>query len=199
MSECRLLEEGGRRHLMTRRFDRQTDGGKLHMQSLAALGNFDFNSAGAYSYEQAFDVMKRLGLPMRSVEERFRRMLFNVVARNQDDHVKNAAFLMDKSGTWVLSPAFDVTYAYNPHGKWTARHQMTINSKTDNFVLEDFRACAKVAGLKRGRDRDILSQVVAAVKNWPHFAASAGVPSRQHDHIARSLRVDLGRDRRSAR
>jgi serine/threonine-protein kinase HipA len=200
MSECRLLEEGGRRHFMTRRFDRHADGGKLHMQSLAALGHFDFNSAGAYSYEQAFDVIKRLGLPMRSIEEQFRRMLFNVVARNQDDHVKNIALLMDKSGTWVLSPAFDVTYSYNPQGKWTARHQMSINGKTEHFVLEDFRACAKVAGLKRGRDREILGQVVAAVKNWPRFAATAGVPSRQRDHITRSLRVELGRNKpRSAR
>src|SRR4029077_534146 len=110
MTECRLLEEGGRRHFMTRRFDRDSDGGKTHMQSLAALGHFDFNSAGVYGYEQAFDVMKRLSLPMRSLEQQFRRMLFNVVARNQDDHVKNIAFLMDKSGAWSLSPAFDVTY-----------------------------------------------------------------------------------------
>jgi serine/threonine-protein kinase HipA len=199
MSECRLLEEGGRRHFMTRRFDRQADGSKLHMQSLAALGHFDFNSAGAYSYEQALDVMKRLGLPMRSIEEQFRRMLFNVVARNQDDHVKNIAFLMDKSGAWLLSPAFDVTYAYNPHGEWTARHQMTINGKTENFALEDFRACAKVAGLKRGRDREILGEVVEAVKNWPHFADMAGVPGKQRDHVTRGLRVDLGRERPSAR
>jgi serine/threonine-protein kinase HipA len=199
MSECRLLEEGGRRHFMTRRFDRQADGSKVHMQSLAALGHFDFNTADAYSYEQAFDVMKRLGLPMRSIEEQFRRMLFNVVARNQDDHVKNIAFLMDKSGAWTLSPAFDVTYAYNPHGKWTARHQMTINGKAENFILEDFRACAKVAALKRGRDREILNQVVEAVKNWPDFADTTGVPGKQRDPITRSLRLDLGRERRSAR
>src|SRR6185437_8322835 len=148
MSECRLLEEGRRRHFMTRRFDRLDDGSKLHMQSLAGLAHFDFNAAGAHSYEQAFDVMKRLELPMSSLEEQFRRMLFNVVARNQDDHVKNIAFLMDKTGAWTLSPAFDVTYAYNPDGQWTARHQMTINGKTDNFEQEDFRACAETAGLK---------------------------------------------------
>ena len=151
MSECRLLEEGGRRHFMTRRFDRLSDGGKLHMQSLAALAHFDFNSAGAYSYEQAFDVIKRLGLSMRAREQQFRRMIFNVVARNQDDHVKNIAFLMDKAGAWSLSPAFDVTYAYNPTGLWTNRHQMTINGKADDFTREDFKAVAQVAGLKRGR------------------------------------------------
>jgi serine/threonine-protein kinase HipA len=195
MSESRLLEEGGRRHFMTRRFDREGGGDKLHMQSLAALAHFDFNSAAAYSYEQAFDVIKRLELPMHAIEEQFRRMLFNVVARNQDDHVKNIAFLMDKSGTWSLSPAFDVTYAYDPHGKWTARHQMTLNGKTENFTPEDFRAVAKVAGLKRDRDREILLDVVAAVKRWPHFANTAGVFVKQRDHIAKTLRLEFGRSR----
>jgi serine/threonine-protein kinase HipA len=199
MSESRLLEEGGRRHFMTRRFDRQADGDKLHMQSLAALAHFDFNAAAAHSYEQAFDLIKRLELPMRSIEEQFRRMLFNVVARNQDDHVKNIAFLMDKSGVWSLSPAFDVTYAYNPQGERTARHQMTLNGKTENLTLEDFRAGAKVAGLKRGRDREILTEVVEAVKNWPHFADTAGVLSKQRDHIAQTLRLDLGHSRRSTK
>src|SRR5208337_3910147 len=167
MSECRLLEEGGRRHFMTRRFDRLEDGSKLHMQSLAALAHFDFNSAGAYAYEQAFDVIKRLALPMQAREQQFRRMIFNVVARNQDDHVKNIAFLMDKAGAWALSPAFDVTYAYNPAGLWTSRHQMTINGKTDEFTREDFKAVAQVAGLKRGRPEAILTEVTDAVKEWP--------------------------------
>jgi serine/threonine-protein kinase HipA len=193
MSECRLLEEGGRRHFVTRRFDRQDDGGKLHMQSLAALAHFDFNMAGVYAYEQAFDVMKRLELPMHSLEQQFRRMLFNVVARNQDDHVKNIAFLMDKGGTWSLSPAFDVTYAYNPTGLWTARHQMTINAKADGFTLADFRACARVAGLKRGRDEEILAEVIGTVKDWPRYAAEAGVIAEQRDHITRTLRLRLER------
>src|ERR1700689_803013 len=167
MSECRLLEENGRRHFMTRRVDRLSDGGKLHMQSLAALAHFDFNSAGAYSYEQAFDVIKRLGLSIRAREQQFRRMIFNVVARNQDDHVKNIAFLMDKAGARTLSPAFDVAYAYNPTGLWTNRHQMTINGKTDEFSGEDFKAVAQVAGLKRGRTETILSEVTDTVGEWP--------------------------------
>jgi serine/threonine-protein kinase HipA len=198
MSECRLLEEGGRRHFMTQRFDRHSDGSKLHMQSLAALAHFDFNAAGVYAYEQAFDVIKRLELPMRSIEQQFRRMLFNVVARNQDDHVKNIAFLMDKSGTWSLSPAFDVTYAYNPEGAWTARHQMTINGKSEGFTLSDFRACAQVAGLKRGRDEEILTEVIGAVENWPRYATEAGVIARQRDHIARTLTLHFGARRRKA-
>jgi serine/threonine-protein kinase HipA len=195
MSECRLLEEGGRRHFMTRRFDRQSDGSKLHMQSLAALAHFDFNTAGVYAYEQAFDVMRRLELPLRSLEQQFRRMLFNVVARNQDDHVKNIAFLMDKNGTWSLSPAFDVTYAYNPAGLWTARHQMTINGKTDNFTLADFQACAQIAGLKRGRHEQILAEVSGAVENWPRYAADAGVIPKQRELIAQTLRLHLSTGR----
>ena len=193
ISECRLLEEGGRRHFMTRRFDRLSDGGKLHMQSLAALGHFDFNSAGAYSYEQAFDVIKRLGLSMHAREQQFRRMIFNVVGRNQDDHVKNIAFLMDKAGAWSLSPAFDVTYAYNPTGAWTSRHQMTINGKSDDFTREDFKAVAQVAGLKHGRSETILIEVMDTVKEWPRFAETAGVPGSQRDKITGTLRLKFDR------
>ena len=193
MSECRLLEENGRRHFMTRRFDRLRDGAKLHMQSLAALAHFDFNSAGAYSYEQAFDVIKRLGLSMRAREEQFRRMIFNVVARNQDDHVKNIAFLMDKGGAWSLSPAFDVTYAYNPTGLWTNRHQMTINGKSDDFTLQDFKAVAQVAGIKRGRPEAILAKVMDTVREWPRYAKTAGVPASQRDKITRTLRLNFDR------
>ncbi|MGA9828992.1 MAG: HipA domain-containing protein [Rhodanobacteraceae bacterium] len=189
MPECRLLEEGGRRHFMTRRFDRFADGGKLHMQSLGALAHFDYNHAGAYSYEQALLVIRQLGLPMAAVEEQFRRMLFNVVARNQDDHVKNIAFLMDREGTWSLSPAFDVTYSYNPNGSWTATHQMTINGKRDDFVLDDFRACARAALLKRGRDKALLNEVCAAVKRWAEFAGQAGLTNAQSVQIARAHRL----------
>lgn len=194
MPECRLLEESGRRHFMTRRFDRLSDGGKLHMQSLAALAHFDFNSAGAYSYEQAFDVIKRLGLSMRAREQQFRRMLFNVVARNQDDHVKNIAFLMDKAGAWTLSPAFDVTYAHNPTGLWTGRHQMTINGKADDFTLRDFKTVAQVAGLKRGRLETILAEVMDTVKEWPRYAKAAGVRGSRREQIARALRLKIDRD-----
>ncbi len=195
MSECRLLEEGGRRHFMTRRFDREPDGGKLHMQTLAALGHFDFNVAAVYAYEQAFDVIRKLKLPMSATEQQFRRMLFNVVARNQDDHVKNIAFLMDKGGNWSLSPAFDVTYSYNPEGAWTAKHQMTLNGKTDDFTVSDFRDCANVAGLKRGRHTEILAEVIRAVKNWPRYADEAGVTANQRDAISHTLRLHFGQRR----
>jgi serine/threonine-protein kinase HipA len=191
MTECRLLEEGGRRHFMTRRFDRTSDGGKIHMQSLAALAHLDFNAAGANSYEQAFDMIRRLKLPMHAVEQQFRRMMFNVVARNQDDHVKNIAFLMDRQGEWSLAPAFDLTYAYNPDGRWTNHHQMTINGKQDEFTLEDFRACAATAGLRRGRVEAILDQVRAAVARWPVYAEQAQLRPSRRDSIRSTFRLDF--------
>ena len=190
MSECRLLEEGGRRHFMTRRFDR-TESGKLHMQSLGALAHFDFNQAGAYAYEQALLIIRQLGLPMEAVEEQFRRMAFNIIARNQDDHVKNIAFLMDKAGHWELSPAYDVTYSYNPSGDWTPRHQMTLNGKRENFTLGDFRAGAKTAAMKRGRAEAILEEVRRAVARWREFAEVAGVPVAWSPQIQETLRLEL--------
>lgn len=175
MSDCRLLEENGRRHFMTKRFDRLESGRKLHMQSLCAMAHYDFNMAAAYSYEQAIQVIRRLSLGMDAVEEQFRRMVFNIVARNQDDHVKNIAFLMDRAGQWFLAPAFDVTYSYNPDGAWTSKHQMTLNGKGDNFTFEDLKTCAKTAMMKNGRAKTILAEVTAAVKKWPNFAEKADV------------------------
>lgn len=189
MSECRLFEENGRQHFMTRRFDRPAGGGKLHLQSLGALAHYDFNDAGAYAYEQALLVIRQLGLPMRTTEEQFRRMVFNVVARNQDDHVKNIAFLMDKAGNWSLAPAFDMTYSYNPSGAWTASHQMTLNGKRDDFVLDDFVACAKSASMKRGRAEAIVKEVQETVSRWRSYAEEAGVPADWRDKIQRVLRL----------
>ena len=183
MSDCRLLEEGGRRHFMTRRFDRLAQGGKLHMQSLAALAHLDFNQAGAHSYEQAFDAMRRLDLSASATAEMYRRMVFNIVARNQDDHVKNIAFLMDRSGNWSLAPAFDMIYSYQPSGNWTSSHQMTINGKRDNFTMEDFLACGKSALLKRGQAKTILNEVRQIVSCWRDYADHAGVNSNQRDKI----------------
>ena len=188
MAECHLLEENSRRHFMTRRFDRTESGGKLHMQSLAALAHYDFNAAGAYSYEQAFQVMQRLGLPMDAIEQQFRRMAFNIVARNQDDHVKNIAFLMDRAGAWSLSPAFDVTYSYNPGGSWTAQHQMTVNGKRDNFTFEDFKSVARIAGMKRGRDKIILQEVQDAVATWEKTASEIGIEKNLRAKISLSFR-----------
>ncbi|HZC16492.1 MAG TPA: HipA domain-containing protein, partial [Caulobacteraceae bacterium] len=189
VAECRLLEEGGRGHFMTRRFDRPPGGGKLHMQSLAAMAHLDFNDQNANSYEQALLVMRRLDLPMAALEEQFRRMTFNIIARNQDDHVKNIAFLMDRAGAWSLSPAFDMTWSYNPAGQWTARHQMSMNGKRDGFTLADFTACAETIPLKRGRAGTIVKEVEAAVARWPSFAEEAGVSDAWRRTIDPSLRI----------
>ena len=191
MNECRILRENGRNHFMTRRFDRTDTGRKLHMQSLCAMAHYDFNQPGAYSYEQALRVIDRLELPKNAVEEQFRRMAFNIVARNQDDHVKNIAFLMDRSGRWSLSPAFDVTYSYNPTGRWTGTHQMTLNGKRDGFEVGDFVACAQNAAMKRGRAAEILREVQHAVSRWRTFAEEAGVPDRTARAIAATHRTGL--------
>jgi serine/threonine-protein kinase HipA len=189
MGECRLFEENNRRHFMTRRFDRLHNGEKLHMQSLCGLAHYDFNMAGAYGYEQALLAIKQLGLPMSAVEEQFRRMAFNIISRNQDDHAKNIAFLMDKSGNWSLSPAFDMTYSFNPSGEWTASHQMTVNGKRDNFTMEDVKACAKVASMKRGRAETIVNEVLETVSRWRDYADQAGVPPSRRDQIQHTLRL----------
>lgn len=192
MSECRLLEENGRSHFMTRRFDRTPSGRKLHMQSLGALAHLDYRQAGAHSYEQALLAIRTLGLPMDSLEEQLRRAAFNIVARNQDDHVKNIAFLMDRAGRWSLSPAFDVTYSYSPAGVWTRDHQMTLNGKRDGFTRGDFRECARLVSIARGRADDIVDQVIAAVRRWGEFAAGSGVASEVAARIAAAQRLEMG-------
>ena len=189
ISPSRLFEENGRRHFMTKRFDRLEGGGKLHMQSLCGMAHFDFNQAGAYAYEQALQVIRRLGLPMAAIEEQFRRMVFNIVARNQDDHVKNIAFLMDKSGNWSLSPAFDMTYSYQPGGKWTSSHQMTMNGKRSGFTQEDFKACANSVSMKRGRAETIIEEVRNVVAQWRDYADGSRVTPEQRDRIEAALRL----------
>ncbi len=189
MSECRIFAENGRHHFMTRRFDRLAGGEKLHMQSLCALAHYDYNLAGAYSYEQALFVIRGLGLPMSMIEEMFRRMTFNIIARNQDDHVKNIAFLMDKAGRWSLAPAFDMTYSFNPTGAWTANHQMSMNGKRDGFTLEDFKACAKFTSMKRGRAQAIVNEVLETVSHWQDYAEEVGVSGSLRDQIQSTLRV----------
>lgn len=190
MSQCRLFEEGGRRHFMTRRFDRPAQGEKLHMQSLAAIAHLDFNQAGAHGYEQAFNTILRLDLGASATTEMYRRMVFNVIARNQDDHVKNIAFLMDRSGKWSLAPAFDVIYSYNPGGDWTNSHQMTINGKRDNFAMADFLACGKSALLKQGQAKTIINEVKQVVSRWKNYAEKAGVKSNQKEKIQNALRLN---------
>lgn len=167
MTECRLMREHDRAHFMTRRFDR-TPHGKLHMQTLCGIAHYDFNMPHAYSYEQAFGIMRRLRLTYPEAEEFYRRMVFNVVARNQDDHTKNTSFLMNRKGEWRLSPAYDMSWAYNPRGGWTSSHQMSINNKYDNITREDLLQVAHEMNVKRAEN--IIDQVVEAVSQWPKLA-----------------------------
>jgi len=191
MEDCRLHEEGGRAHFMTRRFDRTSTGGKLHMQSLGALMHYDFNLAGAYAYEQALQAIRRLGLPMDDVEQQVRRSFFNVLARNHDDHVKNIAFLMNRKGVWRLSPAFDVAYSYNPSGPWTSQHQMSLNGKREGFDRDDLIAFAGVGGIKKTKAKSILAELSAAVSDWRRFADEARMPERDAVRIERAHRREL--------
>ncbi len=180
-----LLEEGGRGHFRTRRFDR-LGGKKVHAQTLCGLAHYDFNAAREYSYEQAFGVLRKLRLPYEDQEQFYRRMVFNVIARNQDDHTKNITFLMGGDGRWFLSPAYDVTYSYNPDGPWTAKHQMTINGKSDGFIHSDLIAAGR--GIVNRPER-IIEQTQEAVSRWPAFAKEAGVPPDATNQIQNVLRL----------
>ena len=191
MSDCRLLKENGRSHFMTRRFDRTIDGKKIHMQSLAALAHYDFNVPGVNSYEQAVMACRRIKTPGDSVEQLYRRMAFNIIARNQDDHVKNIAFLMDRKGNWTLSPAFDMAYSYNPVGDWTSQHQMSMNGKRDGFTFQDFIDCANTVGLKQGQGAKIVREIQSVVSMWSVYAETAGLDGVTLDRVAKAHRKVL--------
>lgn len=195
MSQCRLFNENGRSHFMSKRFDRVLNAqGKLekrHMLTLCGMADMDFNLAGAYGYEQAFEILQTLSMPKAELEELFRRMVFNVVSRNQDDHTKNTAFLMDKRGVWRLSPAYDVTFSYNPEGEWTQSHQMSINGKRDHFERSDFLAVAKRFSIMTSRAQDMIDQAIHACAQWPTLAAENGVADRVIQHIHQCHRLDL--------
>lgn len=193
MSESRLHEEHGRHHFMTKRFDRVEGQDqfnyKLHMQSLCALSHYDFNLPGAYGYEQALAVMQQMQLPMPQLAQLYRRAVFNIVARNQDDHTKNIAFLMDKRGRWKLAPAFDLTYAYNPEGLWTGKHQMTLNGKQDHFTLDDLYTPARQFRIPK--HEQIVEEVIQTVSQWKTYARQAGVDDKTAEQIGKTHRLLL--------
>lgn len=184
MTESRLLEEHSRAHFLTKRFDRR-GAEKLHMQTLCGIAHMDYNDAMSFSYEQAFQVMRRLGLPYPDAERLYRRMCFNVVTRNQDDHTKNISFLMDKSSSWRLSPAYDLTFACNPQSRWTCRHQMSINGKREGVTREDLLVVARRMNIKKP-DR-IIDEVLHSASKWEQYAASAGVSRKQSEAIGSLL------------
>ncbi len=174
MMPCRILSENGRSHFMTKRFDRIGSREKLHMQTLCGIAHFDYKMLRAYSYEQVFQVMRQMRLPYSQAEEMFRRMVFNVVARNQDDHTKNISFLMDKNGKWQLSPAYDISWSYNPEGKWTSQHQMSINNKWTDITKDDLLAVASAMNIKK--PREIIEKAIDVVSHWPDYASPLGIP-----------------------
>lgn len=188
MARSRLHEEGGRAHFMTQRFDRTADGKKLHMQSLCAMRHFDFNLARAYSYEQAVETIRKLGLGRDAIRQQVRRAFLNIFIRNQDDHTKNIAFLMDSRGQWSLSPAFDVVYAYNPDGAWTSQHQMSLNGKTDAFDLDDLLAFGKFADMKTVETKAIVMDIKTAISHWANFCAMAGLKPDMAKRVSQSFR-----------
>ena len=188
MTECSLVEENGRAHFLTKRFDR-IGGEKVHMQTLCGIAHYDFHLRRAFSYEQAFNVMRRLRLPYSQAEEMFLRMVFNVVIRNQDDHTKNISFLMDKKGKWRLSPAYDIGFAYNPKGAWTDTHQMSINGKFDNVTRKDLLACAASNNIKNAAE--IIDKVCETVSRWPEVARNCGVPQEMIDSILPYMLLDI--------
>ena len=190
MYECRLLEENERAHFMTRRFDREVVNGqtiKHHVQTLCAMDHLDFKQRGTHAYAQLFMVVSRLGLGDAALEQIFRRMAFNVMARNCDDHTKNFAFRLKQGGNWELAPAYDVTHAYNPKGEWTYQHLMSVNGKFKDIAREDILVEAERFGV--ARPSDLLNNVRTALGNWPRFSKEAGLSDSASDRVAADFRL----------
>jgi len=185
MSQCKILHEGSRVHFLSRRFDRTADGHRIHMQSLCAIAHLDFKLLSAHSYNQYLDVVIRLELGSDALEQAFRRMVFNVVAVNRDDHTKNLAFLLPEKGDWKLSPAFDITHAHNPSGEWTRRHQMSVNGKFDKIGMDDLVAVGDQYQVRNYRK--VIGEVQSAVSRWIEFAELAGVTHETTARIGNDL------------
>ena len=190
MTPCRLLKENGRAHFMTQRFDREGQSGRHHMQTLCAMAHVDYKKKGTNAYAQLFHTLGQLALPYEDLEEAFRRMVFNVMARNCDDHTKNFAFLLRQGGTrWELAPAYDVTFAHNPKGEWTHQHLMSVNGKFKGFDVADLLAEADRFGV--GTAKRVIEEVRAAVLRWPEFAQQADLPEAQMADI-QALLLPMG-------
>lgn len=187
MTECQLLEENGRAHFMTRRFDRLDGKDKLHVQSFCAMQHYDFNEVNLYSYEQLFETMRMLGLPYPQADQLYRRMVFNVLARNCDDHTKNFMFIMDKTGKWGISPAYDVCHAYRPNSEWVSQHALSINGKRNNINKADLLEVAKQMNVKKAEA--IIKQIAEVVINWDNYADKVQVDKKLKQAIQKTLIV----------
>jgi len=195
ISRCELFEEGGRAHFMTRRFDRPDGGGKIHCASLFGMAHKQYSAPGAHShsYEDFFDVIDKLEVKPKTRLEAFRRMVFNVLGCNRDDHTKNFGFLLNSSGRWDLAPAYDVTYAHNPQpGKWTASQQLSIMGKRENISRDDLIACGRTCSVATvPKLNSAIDQVIAALQQWPLFAQKAGVGTEQAAKIEKTIVAQL--------
>ncbi|MEN9599818.1 MAG: hypothetical protein RL596_2137 [Bacteroidota bacterium] len=185
MTECQLLEENRRAHFMTRRFDREPNVGKLHVQTFCAMQHYDFCETNLFSYEQLFETMRMLRLPYPQAEQLYRRMVFNVMARNCDDHTKNFAFIMDKTGTWSLAPAYDVCHAYKPDSTWVSQHNLSINGKRTNITKEDLLQVASNMNVKKAEDS--IQQIAAVVSKWNEYAEKINVDAALQQAIQKTL------------
>lgn len=182
MNECRIFKDGKYNHFMTKRFDR-VNGKKMHMLSLGAMAHINYNNPGECSYEYAAQCMKEIGLNAIEIQQFFRRMVFNVLAINQDDHVKNISFLMDREGKWSLSPAYDLTFSYNPNNKWLRQHQMSINNKLDNITIDDLLEAGNNMEIKKSICLNIIEEVRKVVNSFETYAIKAGVSDKRIKEI----------------
>jgi len=185
MTECRLLEENGRAHFMTRRFDREGAGTRHHVQTLCAMAHLDYKRKAANSYSQLFSAAAALALDYEDMEEIFRRMVFNVMGRNCDDHTKNFSFRLRQGRRWELAPAYDITYSHNPTGEWTYQHLMSVNGKFKDFTADDMLAEARRFAV--GTAPKVIGQVRAAIGRWEEFGRQAGMPKKEIERIGADL------------
>ncbi len=187
MTECDLLEENGRAHFMTKRFDREGNQTKHHIQTLCGINHFDYNNLFGYSYEQVFQTMRLLKLPYPQAEQMFRRMVFNVLATNCDDHTKNFSFRLKKDEKWELAPAYDVCYSYDPKNVWVNQQTLSVNGKHKDITQNDLMKIAKANNIKKGEK--IIHDINIIVKNWSDFASIAKVSDFRHNDIKTNLHV----------
>ncbi|OIQ01121.1 MAG: toxin HipA [Zetaproteobacteria bacterium CG2_30_46_52] len=191
MMPCRLLDEGNRRHFITQRFDRNGNE-KRHVQTLNGLAHVSYKNVGSYSYAELFATARELRLNPNDAMQLFKRMVFNVVARNHDDHSKNVGFMLDDQGQWQLSPAYDLAYSYKPGSAWVNHHWMKLNGKQDNFTREDFYTFEKLSPIFNKRKIDqIIEETTAHVSKWNTLATEHSVPHALLESIASNLRLTL--------
>ena len=187
MTECRLLDEGDNHHFMTRRFDRKENGEKIHMLTAAGLAHLDRDQR--HSYEEVFGIVRKMNLPMKDTIQLYRRMVFNVIARNHDDHTKNFSFLMDKQGRWTMAPAYDLCYSYKPGGRWIGQHQLSLNGKHDDFTRQDLLTVGQKMGIRSCAE--IFDEVHYAISLWPKVAQECGVRTSHLKEIEKNLLISI--------